>query len=351
MKHKKTMIIIIPIIVILLVIFGWLVALKIIISNFKPTEGSLPVIINSEESIKQGQLITIMTWNLGYGGLGEESNFIADGGKSILPPSKTIVANNMTNITTFIQQNPVNIFLLQEVSKRSRLTYNLDLWQMLINALPNYNRVHSPTVKIPWFPIIGRLITGNAVFSNIKIEEAFRCNLPLENKGLLGVFKQRYNFIVSRYDLPETEKQLVMADLHLAAFDEGGLIRKNQLSKLQSFMLKEYEKGNYVVVGGDWNHRLIKTDFPTTTEEKYLFWIHNLPEDFTPDGWQWALDENVPTVRTLERSYIINENYTCIIDGFLLSPNLELLSVQGFNQQFRYSDHNPIKIEIRPKGI
>ncbi|MDP8241638.1 MAG: hypothetical protein P9M09_01230, partial [Candidatus Celaenobacter antarcticus] len=142
MKYKKTMIIIIPIIIILLVIFGWIVALKITVSSFKPTEGSLPMIINSEESIKQGQLITIMTWNLGYGGLGEESNFIADGGKSILPPSKAIVAKNITNITTFIQQNPVNIFLLQEVSKRSRLTYNLDLWQMLINALPNYNRVH-----------------------------------------------------------------------------------------------------------------------------------------------------------------------------------------------------------------
>jgi len=71
--------------------------------------------------------------------------------------------------------------------------------------LPNYNRVHSPTVKIPWFPIIGRLITGNAVISNLQPVEAIRCNLPLEDKGLLGVFKQRYNFIVSRYDLPETE--------------------------------------------------------------------------------------------------------------------------------------------------
>jgi len=65
------MIIIIPIIIILLVIFGWIVALKITVSSFKPTEGSLPMIINSEESIKQGQLITIMTWNLGYGGLGK----------------------------------------------------------------------------------------------------------------------------------------------------------------------------------------------------------------------------------------------------------------------------------------
>jgi len=71
MKYKKTMIIIIPIIIILLVIFGWIVALKITVSSFKPTEGSLPMIINSEESIKQGQLITIMTWNLGYGGLGK----------------------------------------------------------------------------------------------------------------------------------------------------------------------------------------------------------------------------------------------------------------------------------------
>jgi len=122
------------------------------------------------------------------------------------------------------------------------LTYNLDLWQMLINALPNYNRVHSPTVKIPWFPIIGRLITGNAVISNLQPVEAIRCNLPLEDKGLLGVFKQRYNFIVSRYDLPETEKQLVVADLHLAAFDEGGLVRKKHCPNCKVSCLKNIKK-------------------------------------------------------------------------------------------------------------
>ena len=341
--------ILIPILALVILVVVFLITLMITVAGFKPQEGNLPVIEKSQKQLSGDEPISLITWNLGYGGLGEESTFIADGGKSILPPSKQIVAKNIKNIAAFLRQNPADIILLQEAAQKSRLIFNLDLWQEITNNLSEYNHSHTPTVKVPWFPIIGRLITGNAILSNVKPGSMFRHNLPLEEKGILGIFQQKYNFMSARFDLPDSDRQFVVVNLHLAAFDEGGIIRKKQLKKLKDFMLSEYEKGNFVVVGGDWNHSLTETNFPSTTSEKYLFWIHELPADFTPDGWQWAFDPNVPTVRTLERPYSPGENYTCIIDGFLLSPNLDLLSVTGFDLQFRFSDHQPIRIELKPK--
>ena len=208
--------------------------------------------------------------------------------------------------------------------------------------------MYSPSVEIKWFPVVGSLHTGNVIFSKYQFDYTARHQLPLE-KGLASTFNPNYNFIEARFRIPDSEKEWVLVNLHFSAFDKGGLLRKKQLATLMEFITAEYEKGNYVVVGGDWNHRLISTNFPYTTEEKYLFWIHDLPNDFTPDGWQWGIDPTSPTVRTNERPYIDGENYTCVIDGFLLSPNVEIKSVRGYNLHFKDSDHNPVRITLSPK--
>ena len=41
--------------------------------------------------------------------------------------------------------------------------------------------------------------------------------------------------------------------------------------------------------------------------------------------------------------------YQPIIDFFLISPNVQALQVRGLNQQFAYSDHQPVYLEISLK--
>ena len=60
-----------------------------------------------------------------------------------------------------------------------------------------------------------------------------------------------------RIDVNETDKQLVIINLHLEAYDDGSA-REKQMKVLKDIMVKEYEKGNYVIVGGDFNQT-----FPT----------------------------------------------------------------------------------------
>ena len=50
-----------------------------------------------------GETLDLLTWNLGYGGLGAGSDFIADGGKNALPPSRRAVQENVAGIEALLR--------------------------------------------------------------------------------------------------------------------------------------------------------------------------------------------------------------------------------------------------------
>ena len=55
-------------------------------------------------------------------------------------------------------------------------------------------------------------------------------------------------------------KELVLINLHMSAYDKGGEFRQKQLNMLEEVLQDEYKKGNYVIAGGDWNHVIPTTD-------------------------------------------------------------------------------------------
>ena len=40
-------------------------------------------------------------------------------------------------------------------------------------------------------------------------------------------------------------------------------------------------------------------------------------------------------------------NYELVIDGFLIGPNVEIVSITNIDTDYKYSDHNPVKMEFR----
>ena len=54
---------------------------------------------------------------------------------------------------------------------------------------------------------------------------------------------------------------------------------------------------------------------------------------------------SAPTCRLLDQPY--NENCQLyVIDGFILSPNVELREIKTVDLGFEYSDHNPVRIAV-----
>jgi hypothetical protein len=50
----------------------------------------------------------------------------------------------------------------------------------------------------------------------------------------------------------------------------------------------------------------------------------------------------VPSIRSNGTPYKQGENFVAVIDGFLVSANVEIRTVTGHDLAFRNSDHNPV---------
>lgn len=294
-----------------------------------------------------GEALTILTWNLGYGGLGAESDFKVDGGKNVFPPSRAIVRKNVEGIVTFLQSQPADIVLLQELAHGGPINYWVDLKARVDAALPGRDRLWYAEINmrlLPW-PLNAR--HGQGIYSRRAVADHDLVPLPVEDTALLGL-RRRYVSAVARLPI-ETRREdgWTICSVHLAAFDANATVRTQQLRELMAWAQEEYARGQHVVIGGDWNLRLFETEFPNTTDPKYLFWVFPFPEDALPPGWRIAADATTPSVRTNERAYRRGENYTTVIDGFIVSPNVEIEFVRGIDLDFAFSDHNPVELRVR----
>jgi endonuclease/exonuclease/phosphatase family metal-dependent hydrolase len=122
--------------------------------------------------------------------------------------------------------------------------------------------------------------------------------------------------------------------------------RAEQMEYLRDFLLAEYEKGNFVLVGGYWN----QTPHGLTAElPDHIFDQENLTyieKDYPAADWIWAFDPALPTNRRVKTPYDQASSLTTIIDFYLLSPNLKVLEVQTVDMGFEYSDHQPVQLSV-----
>lgn len=288
---------------------------------------------------------TLLTWNIGYAGMGEESDFVLDHGKQLRPESKKIVQKNLVGIQEFLNNNPVDMLLLQEVAKKSWNTYHLDVFEALVAGLPPYTWIYTYDIHTRWIPWPLTIRNGNAAAVRFPIEGAETRSLPQEPGYLFGLLRKEDALQISRFS--RNGIPWVVVNIHLSAFDSvEDQVREKQFAAVLDFARSEYALGKHVVIGGDWNLRLASTDFPHNTLEEDLFWIRDVPQELVPEGWKWGLDPQVPTVRTAQQKYVPGENYLLIIDGFLVSPNVEIRKVITHSMDFRYSDHQPVEIEV-----
>ncbi len=289
--------------------------------------------------------ISVTSWNIGYAGMGEESDFIKDLGSQIRPKSKELVEKNIGGISTQLEKIDTDVYFLQEVSRPCFMTHGVDVYDHLKETLPSYGSAFLPDYHFRFMPPPLNVRIGNAIFTRLKYRDLELRPLAFEPTFIIGTFRKTYRMYIYRIEGPP---DWVFINMHLSAFDEPQhSVREEQLRQVVAFAQNAYSAGAHVVAGGDWNMRLSPSTFPHTTEEKYQFWIRDLPKDITPAGWQWVVDPKRPTVRTAHKPYVPGENMTLIVDGFLASPNVEILEVQTTDQGFHYSDHNPVTVRLK----
>jgi endonuclease/exonuclease/phosphatase family metal-dependent hydrolase len=291
-----------------------------------------------------GDALDLVIWNIGYGGLGAGSDFVADGGVHYFPPSRRAVRENAAAIERFLaSQSDADIVLIQELARGGPVNYWVDVRARADRALQGRDRTFFADFKTRLMPWPLRLVHGQGIYSRLAVSEADVVALPAEDAGIFGV-RRRYAAPLVRL---AGDANWTVVSVHLAAFDEDAQVRTRQLRELLAWAEGEYAQGRRVVIGGDWNFQLAETNFPHTTDERFLFWLFPFPEDALPPGWRIGADASVPSVRTNHKPYVAGENYVTTIDGFIVSPNVAIESVRGFDLGFQNTDHHPVRVRVR----
>jgi endonuclease/exonuclease/phosphatase family metal-dependent hydrolase len=312
--------------------------------------------------------LSFVLWNVGYGGLGAESSFFFDDGRMLLSGDKMVnapkelVEKNIKGIEDFVKTNNYDFYLFQEVDFASKRSRFINQYEKYGNALPGYaatfadnfivKRVPLPILEP--FNVMGRMHSGLATYSRYDVHAPSRIQLPGEHGWPDRIFQLDRCLAIHRVKIDSSEKELVVINTHNSAYDEDGFMKKQEMEFLKVILLEEYAKGNYIVVGGDWNqcppNFKPNTFRPNITPDAY--YQINVPADFLPADWKWAYDKNVPTNRKLVSPYrgAEAETFVTLIDFFLISPNIELVEVKGLDTDFEYSDHQAVALKVKLKN-
>ena len=200
---------------------------------------------------------------------------------------------------------------------------------------------------------MGRVTAGLCTFSKYQPVEATRYQYPGAFPYPKNVYMLDRCMLVERYKMANG-KDLLVINTHNSAFDNTGELKAAEMAYMKKYMLDEYEKGNYVIAGGDWNQNPPGFDYKTFIKGKDIDAPYEqtmVKADFMPADWKWAYDATTPSNRNVVYAYDPKKTYTTLIDFFLLSPNVELMEVKGLDVQFAYSDHQPVQMKAKLKGL
>ena len=141
-------------------------------------------------------------------------------------------------------------------------------------------------------------------------------------------------------------------ELHMSAYGNSDEIREGQIRMLTADMKKEYDAGNYVLCGGDFNHDLKAAEDDSTERES---WAYPFPRAELPDHFSFCIDQLSKeeraslwdSARNADMEYIPGETYTVTLDGFIVSDNIECLKYENINTGYSYSDHDPVYVQFK----
>lgn len=309
----------------------------------------------SPKKIGKDQEISVLTWNVGYGALSETEDFFMDGGKNVRPEDASLIKTNVQAMKKVLKKSQAQVVFLQEVDQNSKRSYyynEVKAFSSGWNGTSAYARnFYCDYIPYP-FPTIGKVDGGLVLLSQFaNAGDAQRIALPTPFSWPVRTCQLKRCLLLERMPIEGTDRQVVFVNLHLEAYDDGEG-KAEQTKRLAEVLKKEYKNGNYVIAGGDFNQT-----FEGLDAEKYPVWndenfqAGKVEESVFDSDWQFVADDTLPTCRLLNKPYDRGDSKTqfYVIDGFILSPNIELKEIKVLDEDFKNSDHNPVQIKVKLK--
>lgn len=314
-----------------------------------------------------------LTYNIGFGAYTPDFSFFMDGGKSSWAKSKDSVKETIKGAGELVASKDPDFALVQEIDLDATRSYHVNEYSILKENIPAYNCVFAQNYDpaflfYPFTQPHGKSKAGLALFSKYPITGSMRRSFPIST-SFTKFFDLDRCYSISRVPV-DNGKELVIFELHMSAYGNSDAIREGQIRMLSEDMQKEYEAGNYVICGGDFNHDLkavdtqskasdadnnTQTDSEDSAEPES--WAYPFPRSELPEHFSFCLDQLSEdeknnlwnSARNADMEYVPGETYTVTLDGFIISDNVECTKYENVNTGYSYSDHDPVYMEFQLK--
>lgn len=345
-KGKKIWKIIGSIVLAIVIILGAFLA-YLTIQEYRPDPIETQKIPENTDKVSIEDEFSIVTYNVGYGGLSQETDFFMDGGTEVQPESEEVVQRNLDGIAKILNENVADAYFIQEVDLDSKRSYHINEKEFLEQETGKrgifaYN-FKSQIVPYP-LPMIGHVESGLLTLLNNKVDESMRVSLPESFTWPVKTCNLKRCLMKTYLPIEGSDKKLVLINFHLEAYDSGeGKIKQSKM--LAEILEEEYEKGNYVIAGGDFNQTFPSVDkYPFLGEGNWKPGV--IDSEMLPEGFHFAIDDRYPTCRLLNEPYTgsYDTSQVYVLDGFIVSPNVSVSSVNVINTDFEFTDHQPVKV-------
>lgn len=304
-----------------------------------------------KEAFAAKESYTIMTYNIGFGAYLPDYSFFMDGGTSSWGKDEGSVTNAVCGAAEVMRSADPDFVFVQEVDRDGTRSYHLDELELINRSLKGYYYVYAQNYDSPFlfFPLLephGANKAGLVTYSRGAVANAMRRSLPISESFSKFVDLDRC-YSISRISVREG-KMLCLYNMHMSAYGSSDEIRSGQLAMLYEDMEADYQAGNYVICGGDFNHNL-----RTENEENAPEWAYLFPRESLPEGFRMAMDETKHpediahnSCRNANEPYDENTTYTVTLDGFIISDNISVNSYRHLDTGYQFSDHDPVVMEF-----
>lgn len=330
---------------------GYVSYLLISYSRIEDNFALQPVSSGEDSSVLTGTQYTAVSYNIGFGAYSPDFTFFMDGGEQSVAESPESVRELVSGAVAAVKAGKPDFVLFQEVDYDSTRSYHIDQREMIYGEFSGFSSVFaenydSAFLFYPFDEPHGASKAGIITLSRFNISSAVRRSLPI-SESLTKFLDLDRCYSVSRIPT-ENGRELVLYNVHLSAYGGSDEIRAAQMNMLFEDMKAEYEKGNYCVTGGDFNH-----DFTGDSTQKLgggavdFGWAQPFPIEMLPDCLvrcdEYSSEKLVPTCRNCDVPYK-EGNPVFIVDGFIVSENVRVIALENIDTGFTYSDHNPVRL-------
>lgn len=294
--------------------------------------------------------LKIMTWNIGYAGLGDNMDYFYDGGKQVRD-SRERTLHNLNDIISVLKSENADVYFLQEVDMKAKRSYYINQIDTLCRHFPDYHVYYARNYKSWFVPIpvrepIGQVDGGLVIMAKYHPDLATRFQYPSRFPFPMSLFNLKRCLLALKYNLPGG-KMLMLGNTHCTAFDSGDM-RKKETGFLKDFLYGFNDDGGEFIVGGDWN-QYPPEYIPSEEElENEFFRPEKLDEKGMHRIARIACDYSNHTARF--NDFVYSESSTeTLLDFFVVSNAFTPLSVETKDLKFHSSDHNPVVLRVALK--